>query len=874
MQRENRLQSANEVQPTYVFNRRTSKPEAGNKYYIRIATGGWNGAIQGNPTDPDCNVLSNCVGYANGRFNEIGGYNSCKYQLTSNAANFMSSAASYGLRTGSKPKLGAIMVWAGGKSGAGHVAIVEHVDSDTQVQTTESAYYGSAFYKLTRSKGSGNWGSGSQYSFIGFIYNPAVPDTENIDEKIYDGGPVQDTSSDDIYRSYSNSSQYRNYNSSLINFQETRDFIGRVSDRDVDSPDHGTSLLSYPSLVEAPYINVTIGGYTFGKYNETRTQSAIIINYPNFITGLEVTKVNGQVNMYTINMLYQIRLGDDPNFIDKILSSVGYGVIKISYGDYASPSFIYKEEQAIITKVTSRVNFSTSSIQYTISCTSTAMQLLAGNYPFLYHAKAKPSDIIYNMLQQASFYKLDTIFPALTGKNLDKNFSKFIATDDQAVEIPAKNYMDPLSYINFLVTYMIPESDNAASTQRSATYYLTIHDDSYADYSDVGGTYFKITKIPTSYRTVPTYNTYTVDVGYPGGDNPGENLVMDFSLTDDNSWSLLYDYSQSDMGASMQNYSYSINDYGQAVQHYSPNVTINSVKGKTTAAMQSWWTRMTEFPISATLIIKGLVRSAMLMSYIRVNSFFYGKKHVSSGLYIVTKQQDKVDGSGYRTVLSLTRIAGADEYIIRKNYTRQVEVAERPRQPAVSYSQDTNEDYQTQEEIINIIQEDNNTHGTSAYSGVLQILGGEYIVHYSAQLYVLCNLQTHEIYTDPNKWPFVSDDTHSSSDTDLEYDNTAIAFRKVESLFGDPEYFTQEEYNAFDSESTALQFGYYSRLPQNCDGIAVRYVNGLGTTSDEVMISVNGQVYFVPNDGVWRTEISPPPDSLDPPGYSLSHASR
>ena len=104
---------------------------------------------------------------------------------------------------------------------------------------------------------------------------------------------------------------------------------------------------------------------------------------------------------------------------------------------------------------------------------------------------------------------------------------------------------------------------------------------------------------------------------------------------------------------------------------------------------------MTEFPISATLIIKGLVRSAMLMSYIRVNSFFYGRKHVSSGLYIVTKQQDKIDGSGYRTVLSLTRIAGADEYIVRKTYNRQVEVlTTRPKTQEV-YNPET---YYVQEE--------------------------------------------------------------------------------------------------------------------------------------------------------------------------------
>ena len=77
---------------------------------------------------------------------------------------------------------------------------------------------------------------------------------------------------------------------------------------------------------------------------------------------------------------------------------------------------------------------------------------------------------------------------------------------------------------------------------------------------------------------------------------------------------------------------------------------------------------MTEFPISATLVIKGLIRPALLMTHLRVNTYFYGKKHISSGLYIITKQEDRIDGSGYRTILSLTRIAGADEYIERKNY--------------------------------------------------------------------------------------------------------------------------------------------------------------------------------------------------------------
>jgi len=133
--------------------------------------------------------------------------------------------------------------------------------------------------------------------------------------------------------------------------------------------------------------------------------------------------------------------------------------------------------------------------------------------------------------------------------------------------------MDPLSYINYLVSCMIPQDDTVSAATRSATYYMTIHDDSYADYSNVGGTYFKVTKIVSTYKTLPTFNTYSVDVGYPGGDHPGENLVMNFSLKDDNSWALLYDYSQSDIGGSQANYTYSINNQGQAVRSYSPNIT-------------------------------------------------------------------------------------------------------------------------------------------------------------------------------------------------------------------------------------------------------------------------------------------------------------
>lgn len=164
------------------FKPRLTRPEKGNKYYIRKASGGYSNAIKGSPTDPDCDVLANCVGYAYGRFNEIGGYGYCKYLAPVNAENFLQYAGS--LEVGQTPKLGACMVWRKGATlsnsdGAGHVAIVEKIVSATEIVTSESGYGSSAFWTQTRKKGTnGNWGAGSGYTFLGFIYNPAVGDND------------------------------------------------------------------------------------------------------------------------------------------------------------------------------------------------------------------------------------------------------------------------------------------------------------------------------------------------------------------------------------------------------------------------------------------------------------------------------------------------------------------------------------------------------------------------------------------------------------------------------------------------------------------------------------------------------------------------
>lgn len=178
---------------------RLTRPEAGNKYYITKANGGYSNAIQGKPTDSLCDVLSNCVGYAYGRFNEIGGYGYCKYLSPTNAENFIQYCG--GLSVGQTPKLGACMVWRkgntlSGSDGAGHVAIVEKIISDTQIVTSESGWNSSPFWTKTRNKGTGNWGAGSGYTFLGFIYNPAVSDDAAVSGNTVTTGSSEDSTPD------------------------------------------------------------------------------------------------------------------------------------------------------------------------------------------------------------------------------------------------------------------------------------------------------------------------------------------------------------------------------------------------------------------------------------------------------------------------------------------------------------------------------------------------------------------------------------------------------------------------------------------------------------------------------------------------------
>lgn len=408
-------------------------------------------------------------------------------------------------------------------------------------------------------------------------------------------------------------------------------------------------LNSVPTLVESPFIIVTIGKYTLGSYtgNKTTTSLGMLaqVNFPNFVNSLNITKVNGTVNTYTIGIVYQVAPGDDPNLIDKIFSSVSATrKLSLSYGDWRNPASIYKEETALITNVTSSLDMSASKITYTVQCVSDAMSLASAVYDFPAR-EAKPSDIIKEMLKDVS-YGLLTVFKGMV--NFQRVITNgLIASNDKKVKIEARQNMNIIEYLNFLVGAMTSvDSESKDTIIQSGNYYLAIHDDIT---NALGGTYFEVKEVKAGTK-VSNYDVYEVDVGYPG-----DNFVTQFNLTNNQQYTILYDYAGK---IEQTKYIYSIDNNGQLSTQYAPSIARSKSLQKVTEQNKNWWTKVTQFPIQATLTIKGLTRPSILMSQVRINTVMYGQKHISSGLYIITKHQDKLDSNGYTTTLTLLRIGG------------------------------------------------------------------------------------------------------------------------------------------------------------------------------------------------------------------------
>lgn len=409
------------------------------------------------------------------------------------------------------------------------------------------------------------------------------------------------------------------------------------------------SLTSIPTLVESPFIIAIIGGVTFGSYTAGGSIGHGIntdVTYPNFMKSMTINKVNGTVNTYTLNFSYQVRPGEDPNLLDKIFSKATKDrKIVLKYGDWNAPSYIYKEEQGIITNVTSSLNMNNASIDYTVQCTSDAIALTSSTFNFP-GKEAKPSDVLATMLS-SNKYGLKQVFTGMNNKN-KVLMNNLVASNDKKVKLLPQNNVNALSYMNYLVDSMINSGSTSSNGIHDSKYYLTIHDD-YTN--NLGGTYFKVTEVNKNTKTINATDTYEIDINYPG-----DNFVTQFTLNNDQSWAILYEFDQS---LKQERYTYNLNDEGQLETLYIPSLMKSSRANTISPAKSSWWTKMTQFPVQASLTIKGLARPSILMTYVKLNVLFNGgQKHISSGLYIITKQVDTIDASGYKTTLDLLRVGG------------------------------------------------------------------------------------------------------------------------------------------------------------------------------------------------------------------------
>ncbi len=435
------------------------------------------------------------------------------------------------------------------------------------------------------------------------------------------------------------------------------------------------SLLSSQARVQAPFIKVTIGEYTFGVYvNNTKQENSPInnqgfykaahIQYPQYITSLSIVKISNQINQYTLNITYPVKPTDDPNFFEKVFSSVSRTrKIIFSYGDSSMPSYVFKDEEALITNVQESFNFGSggnhsSVINYTVSAVSTAGLNSASSFTFINSTPVKPSSEIKRVLMTKA-YGLSDLFTGINSTNINK----LIASDDQEVQLLPKVNISALDYINYLVSCMIPQGASKSNLSKDI-YILTVHDDTSYDriYSDresidgreIIGPYLKVTK--TSY-TDKQNDAYALDIGFNSA-----ALILDFQVQQNENYSLYYEYNNK---INPEEYVRRINDAGQWEEVYAPVSTSNNATFETNPDDVTWWTKITKYPIAATITIQGLLRPATLMSYLRLNVIFPGgHKHISSGLYLITKQIDTIDGNGYRTQLSLTRISGDESLTV------------------------------------------------------------------------------------------------------------------------------------------------------------------------------------------------------------------
>ena len=428
---------------------------------------------------------------------------------------------------------------------------------------------------------------------------------------------------------------------------------------------YGESLLGSTSRIEVPFIKVVIGAYTFGIYQKSadvpvqdgdQFYTVQKIQYPNYLQSLSVVKINGQVNEYSLTLTYPIRPGDDPNFFEKVFSSINQTrKITFSYGDISQPHYVYRNEEAVITNITCNFDVKNCTINYNVSAVSSAKLATTGAYSFFWDrdsdGKSKPSKEIWKILKNPT-YGLKNLFYGMTNEESVSRLG-LIPSNDKNVKLDDLTNVSPLEAIQYLVSNMTSTSDDLPPF-----YCLTIHDEVNGEtinnelVEELGGPYFKITQVD---KLQEHSDAYEITVGYPN-----QNIITSFSVQNNENYSIYYNWQEELTDSS---YVMRLSDSGDWESTYAANINSKNQQHVTKESDKTWWSKVTQYPISATIQLKGLLRPATLMQYVHLKVLFFGRKHISSGTYIVTKQTDQIDSSGYRTTLGLTRVNGEnDEY--------------------------------------------------------------------------------------------------------------------------------------------------------------------------------------------------------------------
>lgn len=635
----------------------------------------------------------NCVWYAYGRFCESAG-KVIKVAKSGNACTYFDeNKFSPKCKRGQKPQIGAIMCWKSKSNGGnpGHVAFVEEVKPNGDIRITQSGWSRGWLGSKWLYKKENYDIHDSSLIFRGFIYNPVKFDnsvtldpglnwgSEAVEEAATAASPealkitASQLYSSDNYewieqeeaRIKSQKLAERLNNtlkadlSAIIEsqkkavedeklFKKVQNYVkevainylntfGAKAVKKINSRLTNSIFDISRYLVEAPFVKVNIGGIEIGSYDGS------LDKYPNYVSNMNIQKTNGEINHYQLTLIHQIRAGEDPNQLDEVFGRNQFNKITISYGDTSSTQ-MFTDIEAIITNVTQQRDYAGAKITYVVEATSAGSFITANvmNFPAV---TDRPSNVIRKLLYSSPISaELKKAFPMMASQT-EVESKGWLPNNDGVISIVAKQNMDPISYINYLVSCMSNKNDTG-KVIRGSSYFIFYRDDSEQ------GAGFEIKEIKINSDasdTTEQYNSiYEVNVGYPDNNN-----IFEFMVSNDKAWAILYDQN---IESNISNeYVYTIMDNGDIERYYSP--ALSNATNILNEYQKNWWTFMTGFPVTATLTMRGLLRPAFLTNYIRINVVFYGQKHITSGLYAITEQKDTLSGAGFRTAFSLVRVS-------------------------------------------------------------------------------------------------------------------------------------------------------------------------------------------------------------------------